>query len=228
MKPNLILLHGALGSENQFIQLKELLSNHFSVFAFNFEGHGGRYSNQPYSMELFSQNVQDFMNENGIEKSHFFGYSMGGYAALVLAKSHPQKVEKIMTLGTKFNWTPETSAKEVKMLNPEKIEEKVPKFAAMLQKRHTPLDWKEVLRKTAQMMMDLGNGKALKLEDFERVSHEILVGIGSKDNMVTMEESKQVSDKLPKGKIEIFDNFPHPIEKVDFERLKEEIEIFFL
>ena len=223
MKSNLILLHGALGSENQFIQLQEFLSNHFSVYTFNFEGHGGRQSNEAYSMKLFSQNIQDFMTENGLEQSHFFGYSMGGYVALVLAKKHPEKVGKIMTLGTKFDWTPETSAKEVKMLNPEKIEEKVPKFAAMLQKRHHPLNWKEVLRKTAQMMLDLGNGKALQLFDFEEISHEVVVGIGSEDNMVTMEESREISEKLPNGKMEIFQKFPHPIEKVDFEKLSQKI-----
>ncbi|MDF1868284.1 MAG: alpha/beta hydrolase [Saprospiraceae bacterium] len=228
MKPNLILLHGALGSENQFSQLKNLLSESFSVFAFNFEGHGGRASTSDYSMELFSQNVQGFMTENGIKSSHFFGYSMGGYVALVLARNHPESVQKIMTLGTKFDWTPESAAKEVKMLNPEKIEEKVPKFADMLQKRHKPLDWKEVLQNTAQMMLDLGNGKALKLEDFDCISHEVLIGLGSKDNMVTLEESQLITDQLSNGKLKTFEGFPHPVEQVDFQKLSDQIERFFL
>ena len=54
---------------------------------------------------------------------------MGGYVALQLANKHPKYVQKIITLGTKFAWDKETAAKEVKMLNPEKIEEKIPAFA---------------------------------------------------------------------------------------------------
>lgn len=226
MKSNLILLHGALGSKHQFAQLEPLLSSHFNVFTFDFEGHGGRPSQNPYSMDLFSQNVLDFMTENDILSSHLFGYSMGGYVALMLAKNNPEKVEKIMTLGTKFDWTPETSQKEIRMLNPEKIEIKVPKFAATLQKRHHPLDWKEVLQKTAEMMLHLGNGMALTTEDLKTISHDVLIGIGSEDNMVTLEESRLTAAALPNGNIEVFPNFRHPIELIDFEKLAHRINAF--
>ena len=47
------------------------------------------------------------------------GHSMGGYVALKLALKRPELVDRIITLGTKFNWTPEVAAKEVKMLNPD-------------------------------------------------------------------------------------------------------------
>ena len=46
MKEHIILLHGALGSENQFSQLKESLADKFEVHSMNFEGHGGKTSNK--------------------------------------------------------------------------------------------------------------------------------------------------------------------------------------
>ena len=65
-------------------------------------------------------------------------------------------INSIVTFGTKFNWSKEAAAKEVKMLNPEVIEEKVPKFAQMLKDTHAPNDWKTLLHKTAAMMKGLG------------------------------------------------------------------------
>ncbi len=225
-KKHLILLHGALGSKAQFNELKELLADDFMVHAFNFLGHGGRPSSEPFSMDLFADDISDFMKAYAIEESHFFGYSMGGYAALVFACHYPEKARKIMTLGTKFEWTPASAAKEVKMLNPEKIEEKVPKFAAMLKQRHEPLDWKKLLRKTANMMTNLGNGDAWKSETFKLIKKRVLITVGELDNMVTMEESRIIADNLPYGDLMMIQNFPHPIEKVNKEMLAQMISKF--
>lgn len=46
----LLLLHGALGSKNQFKSLKEILKSDFDVYDFNFEGHGGLVSDADFSI----------------------------------------------------------------------------------------------------------------------------------------------------------------------------------
>jgi esterase/lipase len=128
----LLVLHGALGAQQQFEELKTLLESQFTVHTLNFEGHGGRTSNAPFSMDLFVENVRDYLQENNLSSCSVFGYSMGGYVALKFAAKFPGTVNEIVTLGTKFGWSPEIALKETAMLNPEKIEEKVPKFAAAL------------------------------------------------------------------------------------------------
>ncbi|MFT5858565.1 MAG: pimeloyl-ACP methyl ester carboxylesterase [Flavobacteriaceae bacterium] len=77
---------------------------------------------------------------------------MGGYVALSLAHQNPKLVNKIVTLGTKFDWNPSSTAKEVKLLNPSVISEKIPQFATHLEKEHAPLDWNKVVENTAKMM----------------------------------------------------------------------------
>ena len=223
---NLLLLHGALGSEKQFDALKALLANKYNIHSFNFSGHGGRTTEANYSNQLFSENILQYLNENKIEKCDIFGYSMGGYVALHFAKINPNKVGKIMTLATKFNWTPETAAKEIKMLNPKIIEEKVPKFAALLKSRHAPLSWEIILQKTAGMMQELGNGNALNDNDFKEIKNEILISIGDQDKMISINESKNISGLLPNGKLLILNGVQHPIEKVDTNLLSSTIEKF--
>jgi pimeloyl-ACP methyl ester carboxylesterase len=217
---DLVLLHGAIGAAPQLKPLAELLSGPFNVHTFNFEGHGGREIEGDYSINRFVANLIAYLDENKLEKISVFGYSMGGYVALKAAALHPGRIESIVTLGTKFQWDPETASNEVRMLNPERIEEKVPQFAQQLNNLHAPLDWKEVLKGTAQMMVNLGNGSGLTDIEIASIQIPALIGIGEKDQMVSIEESKRVADLLPNGKMMVFENFQHPIEKVDLQVLR--------
>lgn len=211
---SILLLHGALGSEAQFKALKETLSESFAVHTLTFEGHGGRDSNRPFSMTHFVENVIEYLDENKLERIDIFGYSMGGYVALMLAANHPNRVGKIVTLGTKFAWSPEFSAMEVRKLNPEKIEEKVPRFAQFLEKVHAPLDWKNVVTNTADMMINLGEKRPLD-EYYSSISSPTLITLGSLDNMSSEEESKSVAEQLAKGQFKLLPDVEHPIEKTD-------------
>lgn len=214
-KENIILLHGALGTQKQVGKLKNELLTHFNVFTFNFEGHGENMSNEAFSIELFTQNLEDFIQNNQLENSLVFGYSMGGYVALNYAKKHPNKLKKIITFGTKFDWTPESALKETGKLNPEKIEEKIPQFATFLEKSLAPNNWKTVMNKTAQMMLDLGNHSALKTDDFKEIITPTLITIGTLDNMVSLDESKLAASHLKNAELLELEGFVHPIEQND-------------
>lgn len=228
MNRKILLLHGALGTKEQLNSLKEKLSSEFEVHTLDFEGHGNHSSTKEFSMQLFTKNVVDYLRENQIDNIHLFGYSMGGYVGLNLAKEHPELVDKIITLGTKFNWTKETAEKEIKMLNPEKIVEKVPAFASKLNSIHSNNNWKEVVIKTANMMRELGNGKKLTQKELEVIPHEILIGVGSNDQLVSIEESKKSANTLLNGQLVIIEGFYHPIEQINEEKLHSIITKFII
>lgn len=215
MKSKLLLLHGALGSSKQFEPLKIQLKDTYELYDLNFEGHGGRSSENEFSIQLFTENVISFLSAKTLSKVNIFGYSMGGYVALNLAHQRPELVDKIITLGTKFDWTEESAAKETRMLNPEKIEEKVPKFAEMLKQQHAPLDWKDLMRKTAQMMLSMGAGAKLHPEQLERIQQNVIIGLGSEDKMVSQEESEKAADLLPNSNFVRLEGIPHPIDRID-------------
>jgi pimeloyl-ACP methyl ester carboxylesterase len=223
---NLVLLHGALGAASQFGALKTALENDHSVSVLNFSGHGGKPFAPGFSIETFAQELLAFFDQNNIEKADVFGYSMGGYVALQLARTAQERIGKIITLATKFDWTPEIAAREVKMLDPEKIEEKVPAFAEMLALRHAPNDWKEVLRKTAGLMLALGGRNLLDVNVLSKIPHPALICLGDSDQMISMEETRRAAEALPNGKLLIFDQTPHPFEKVDVEKLAAAIRDF--
>ena len=226
-KQNILLLHGALGSASELSSLKEKLEDQFNVFSLDFSGHGKNTSDQSFEMSVFSNDIALFMKEHNLEKTIIFGYSMGGYAALKFAQSHPEKVEKIITLGTKFNWSPEVAEAETKKLNPEKIEGKVPAFAQSLEKAHGK-NWKDVVAKTAEMMHGLGNGKAFEMKDLAETRIETLLLLAENDSMVSREETMVVLHTLPKADFIIIPDSKHPFETVDKSKLVKIIQEFTL
>lgn len=225
---NILLLHGAIGSSVQLEPLAELLTNNYKVNLLNLSGHGGKQiPDEQFSIEMFGEDVLYFIEKNKLGIINVYGYSMGGYVALYIARNFPDKINKIFTTATKFDWNEESSLKESRLLNPEKIIEKIPKFAEQLSERHSAENWKQVLKKTAEMMINLGKNKLLKDVDFSLIENEVLLSVGDRDNMVSIEETVDVYRKLQNGKLLIFPDTPHPIEKISAERLANEIELFF-
>lgn len=213
---SLFLLHGAIGASDQ---LKPLQLHFPGSQLFDFPGHGGTSFPETFSIPVFAAAVLRRMDEQQIAKADFFGYSMGGYVALYLARHSPDRVGKIVTLATKFAWDEATAQKEVKMLDPQKIAEKVPKFAAALEKRHAPNDWRVVLQHTAAMMLSLGKEPALKEEDFRQIQHPVLITVGDRDTMVSLEETIAVYRALPNAQFAVLPGTPHPIEQVSPEKI---------
>lgn len=224
---NLLILHGAIGSKSQFDSIASLLDNQFNIHLLNFSGHGGEAFKENFNIAQFAEDALAYLKLNKIESIDVFGYSMGGYVALYLAKNHPEKVNKIITLGTKLSWTPDIAAKETKILVADKIEEKIPAFAAILKERHYPNDWKTVLEKTAKMMIEMGNKNVLKDEDFKVIQHTTKMLLADNDEMVSKLETNHVADLLPHATFELLPNSKHPIEKVDIDALSGIIRAFY-
>jgi pimeloyl-ACP methyl ester carboxylesterase len=225
---NILLLHGAISSAANFDQLYELLRNDFSVHRMNFPGHGGEKIDVHFSIKKFAEATIAFLDRENIETINIFGYSMGGYVGMYLAKNFPERIEKVITLATKYEWTEEIAAKEVRMLDANKIEEKVPAFAESLKKRHSPNDWKEVLYKTAHMLMDMGRNNPLKKDGISSINIPVMIMLGDRDKMVTMDETTEVYRLLNNGRLCIMPDTSHPIEQMEMKALAFFIKSFLI
>jgi len=225
---HLLLLHGALGSKEQFSELGKMLSDKFTVHTLSFSGHGSIPSHHhAFTIQNFAHEILDWMNKNYFETIDIFGYSMGGYVALWLARFYPERVGRIFTLGTKLKWNKDEAEKEIKMLNPEKIIEKVPAFAQALANIHGEHEWKSVMSKTALLMNDLAHTH-LTEQDFIKIQSKVLLGRGAEDNMVSFDETDYVSKLIPYAEFKTYENVTHPIQQVPLALLTKEFETFFL
>lgn len=215
MKQNLILLHGALGSALQFDELANLLKPEFNVFTYDFDGHGFGTDTDMMSVQLFSEKLSQFVRQNKLERARVFGYSMGGYVALMAQARYGNLFSHIITLGTKFDWSPAIAEQEIKMIDPEKIEKKIPKFAAYLASIQAPKDWKKVLLQTQELMRSLGNNPLLSSEMLARIDIPVQLCVGELDKMVSVEETSVVQQQIGNATMEIVKDVPHPIQQID-------------
>lgn len=217
---NILLLHGAIGAKDQFQLLGETLKNDFEVFSMNFSGHGGKsITEKDFSIPLFADDVLNYMSANNIENTNIFGYSMGGYVGMYLTKHFPGKVNKLITLAAKWHWDADTAMKESKMLNAETFQQKIPAFVSQLEKRYAPADWKTVLEKTRDMILQLGENNVLKPADCSTINTPCLLLLGDRDKMVTLEETVSVYKSLPDAQHGILPGTQHPIEQTEVQIL---------
>jgi pimeloyl-ACP methyl ester carboxylesterase len=220
MKP-VLLLHGALGSKTQLDPIRYSLEEKgIVVHAINFSGHSGEAFGPQFGIEAFADDVVRFMDKHQISCADIFGYSMGGYVALWMAHRYPAYTGKIVTLGTKFDWNPESAAREVSKVDPDKILEKVPAFARILEQRHAPNDWRKLLYQTAQMMIRLGDKPLLTEQIFQQITHDVLILLGDLDDIADVMYSKKAAELLPHGKFLSLEKTPHPIERTDVKFLQ--------
>jgi len=225
-KPNLILLHGALGSSNSFQSLIPELEKDFNLIVPDLRWHGTRTEEgSGFKMNDLVNDLDEIFQKNNLVNAHVFGFSMGGYVAISLALKRPELFNKIMTLGTKLDWKPEQAQKEINMLNPEKIQEKVPQFAQHLKSQHGE-HWSELCRQTADMMLNLANHPILKTNTIDELEAQIRLGLGDQDHMVSLDETITFFKALQNGELQVFPKTGHPIEKVDTKFLAQSIKDF--
>lgn len=223
----ILFLHGALGTSDQLKPLVEQLDLDQTIHLLNFEGHGsGTGTSRPFQIEYFAENVLQYMDDHKINKADFFGYSMGGYVAMYIAKNHPQMVGRIATLGTVLKWNADISEREVRFLNANKIREKVPQFANELEKRH-PAGWEEVAAKTKELLLNLGKEPEISDSEWEEIPHPVRVHVGDRDATAGVGQSLEVSKMLQNGELMVLPNTPHPIEKVNLKLLASSLSDFF-
>lgn len=210
---HLLCIHGALGHPDDFSPLLPYLSPTFNVHLPLLGGHGSKPFPADASILAYVDQIDAFCKSEGIERAHFFGYSMGGYIALAYAKRFPGKVASIATLGTKMEWSVAIAEREARMLDADKIKEKVPRFAAELEAMHGP-QWTMLTRHIALLMQELGKAPELSPEDLALLERPVRLLVGNSDKMVTLEETRATAGALPNGNWGVLPSTGHPFKQV--------------
>lgn len=225
---HLLLLHGALGTPSYFNFIKDALQDTYTIHAPAFEGHAMEpLTKSPLRLSHYVDQITHYMDTHQLTSVDVFGYSMGGYVALALAQQFPQRIGKVMTLATKYAWSPEVAAKESSFLKPDTIEQKVPHFAKQLQQTHGEKQWASLVKEVAGMLMDLGEHPLLHKDYMLNIQAKVQVMVGDKDAMVSIDETRQLAVDLPQAYLAVLPNTIHPFEKINQSLLISHLNTFF-
>lgn len=222
----LVLLHGALADHHQFDSLRPHLEAFPCLEAPDFGGHGDRPLQGSFAPQTFVAELLALLDARGWSQVDLFGYSLGGYVALMLAQQAPTRVRRIHTLATKLIWTAESAERETRFLDPDKLSAKVPSFAAQLERTHTAFGWRELLGATAAMMHELAHRAPLD-EGLEQIAQPVMLAVGDRDTTAGVEDTVRTWRRLPNAFLQVIPGLPHPFEKAEPARVASSINAFF-
>jgi pimeloyl-ACP methyl ester carboxylesterase len=96
-----ILLHGWLGSWGLWQETMAYLGRYYRTYALDFWGFGeSGKKRETYAVQDFVGLVNQFMDILGIFNAPLVGHSMGGTVSLSVAIQYPQRVSKVVVVGS--------------------------------------------------------------------------------------------------------------------------------
>ncbi|MBM4422583.1 MAG: alpha/beta hydrolase [Chloroflexi bacterium] len=96
-----VLLHGWLGSWGLWQRTMEELGRSYRTYALDFWGFGDSgKKRQTYAVSDFVSLVDQFMAQLGIASAPLVGHSMGGTVSLSVAMRYPERVQKVVVVGS--------------------------------------------------------------------------------------------------------------------------------
>ena len=95
------MLHGWLGSWGLWQETMAYLGRYYRTYALDFWGFGeSGKKRETYAVQDFVSLVDQFMDQLGIAKAPLVGHSMGGTVSLSVAIQYPERVSKVVVVGS--------------------------------------------------------------------------------------------------------------------------------
>ncbi|HMG16416.1 MAG TPA: alpha/beta fold hydrolase [Saprospiraceae bacterium] len=96
--PPIIILHGLLGTLDNWQTIANHLSSQFTVCLLDLRNHGRSPHTPAMDLHLMAADVLEFMESHWINSAVIMGHSMGGKVAMQLALEYPDNVDKLIVV----------------------------------------------------------------------------------------------------------------------------------
>lgn len=92
----LLILHGLLGSLDNWQTVGRQLSEQWKVYLIDQRNHGKSPHTETMDYEVMAADMERFMDDHNIARAHLLGHSMGGKTVMQFALTRPDRVKKLM------------------------------------------------------------------------------------------------------------------------------------
>jgi pimeloyl-ACP methyl ester carboxylesterase len=95
---DIIIIHGLLGSLDNFQTIAKQLSETYRVWLLDMRNHGRSFHSEEMNYEVMVEDVHEFMKSNQLAHAHLIGHSMGGKVAMNFALTYPELVNDLIII----------------------------------------------------------------------------------------------------------------------------------
>jgi pimeloyl-ACP methyl ester carboxylesterase len=94
--PHLVVLHGLLGSSDNWQTLGKKYATRFRVHLLDARNHGKSPHTSEHDYDLMTHDLLQYFDSNNIETASILGHSMGGKTVMMFTERHPDRVDKVI------------------------------------------------------------------------------------------------------------------------------------
>lgn len=211
-RPTVLVLHGAAGTTlHETAPLIRRLEPSFHVLGVDLSGHGASAgpSSEGVSLSLFADDARAVLDAYDLSSAHVFGFSLGGGAALHLAHTHPERVDRLAVFQTNAHWTEDQAHRMQRRLDLDALRDRAPARADRLQARHiAPERLVEHLRSFVETLPDA----SARLGDaLPNLAAPTLVAALDRDPLFGLDASQALHRALPNARLAVLPGDTHSL-----------------
>jgi pimeloyl-ACP methyl ester carboxylesterase len=242
----LILIHGGGTWLYSYRRNLPVLARHFSVYALDMPGHG--YTQplrdaMPYDLPMMSRVLLDFLDSMHLARATLVGHSWGGGWALYFAQEHPERVAKLVLIGSsglhrrdRLEWellkVPVVGELAMNFLRPSDVRAGlVAAFAnpglvdeEMVRELYAPLSFRENRRAPYRLMRHLDWAQTERV--LRRIDAPTLIIWGADDAYISAADAQQMARLMPRAQAVVLDHCGHSAHEEQAERVNQIITEF--
>lgn len=216
----IIMLHGFSDSWFSFNRVLTLFSDKYHIFAIDQRGHGD--SDRPasnYKLSDFAADVVAFMDAKKLKRVTVVGHSMGSFIALQTAIDAPQRVEKLVLIGsatTAQNEAVLDLQKEVKQFTDPVPEEFVREFQLGTTYQPLPNEFVDnIVKESMKLPLFVWRGALAGLvavdykEQLNKIKAPTLIIWEEKDVILPRYEQDTLATKIETSQLKIYSDVGH-------------------
>lgn len=215
-----LFLHGFTDSWFSFSRVLRRLPPWVHAFAVDQRGHGNSdRPRQGYAISDFAADALAFLEAVGLSRATVVGHSMGSLVAQHLAIDHPERVDRLVLVGSTAD--PRTEgARELEARIETLTEPEVPAFLRELSKHvtHRPLPEKffeGVVAESRKVPLRVWRAASAGLMAFDRASDLSRIGAptlivwGAHDDIFPRAQQERLAEAIPDATLRVYPDAAH-------------------
>ena len=218
-RPSLLVLHGAAGSTlSETAPLMRRLESAFHLVGVDLSGHGAStFPEEPFSLDLFAEDVRAVLDALDLSSAHVFGFSLGGGVGLHFAHQYPERVDRLAVFQTNVQWTTAQVNRMQRRLDLDTLQEQSPNQAGRLQARHEHPT--HLLRRLQSFVERLPNSSKAMAQALPDISVPTLVGSVDRDPLFGIEPPQTLHEQLPNARLALLPGEHHSLAQAPLSQL---------